>query len=115
AAAACFGIGLGVGYWQAQAEISDYNSAEAKAARSDVEATLADAKRLSDAYQQQAGAGAEERATVGEVKTLSEYREIWPTLYTEIKGALPTPKAVTDRAEGMEAAKPTKPTPPPAA
>jgi type IV pilus assembly protein PilM len=111
AAAACFVVGTALAFVGAQQQENNFDSPDARQARREVDQTLSDGKRLDQAWATVQSAGADERKKITEVKTLAEYRDVWPVLYTQIYDSIPQPKAVKERADSKDAPKPKTPAP----
>jgi type IV pilus assembly protein PilM len=116
AAAACFVVGTVISFVVAQQQQGEFESADAKGFRRDADSAIAAGKRQDQSWQGVQSAGAEDRKKMAEVKTLAEYRDVWPTLYTAIDNSIPQPEAVKERSTAKEGAgtpaKPAKPAAP---
>jgi type IV pilus assembly protein PilM len=79
AAAACFVVGTGIAYFSLTGDRSAFASKSSE--RSQISKTINDAKRRSTEWKQQVEAGGDgPKRTIAEVKSLTDYRNLWATL-----------------------------------
>jgi type IV pilus assembly protein PilM len=107
AAAALFVLGFGVGatnYW-----VQDMSYAAAQPARDKIAGIQAQAKTLDSDWNNIEGAGAPDRQRISNVKSLLNYRELWPRIIVDINSCLPqAKKEILAKQPQLAAPEPTK-------
>lgn len=104
AAAAIIVAGVGIPLAVHYTNQLKYNTDQAKAARLETERTTKLATTLANDWRGTIQeAGAPDRKLIADVKSLANYRDLWPAIYDEIRAAIPPPpltSAATTRPTG---------------
>jgi len=87
AAAAAVVVGAGIAFGVLQMEDSAFTQTEP--VRSEIDATISEAKGLADKFNAISGTGGDARAKIKEMEALTEHRQVWPALISEIDAAIP--------------------------
>ena len=90
AAAALFVLGTGIGFASLFVQRMSYESSDAKAARDDIQRIQGEASRLDGEWTRIQGAGATDRQRILNVRSLTQYRDLYTTLLKDIHGNVPT-------------------------
>src|SRR5688500_5239695 len=90
AAAALFVLGTGIGFASLFVQRMSYESSDAKSARDDIQRIQGEAARLSGEWDRIQGAGATDRQRILNVRSLTQYRDLYTTLLKDIHTSVPT-------------------------
>ena len=89
AAAAMFVAGAAIPFGIYQMERSAFAGQDS--IRTNIDSDIKRAQGQAKEYKDVESGGAEERRKIAEAKTLADNRDLWPSLYTELTGAIPAP------------------------
>lgn len=95
ATAAAFVVGAGIAFGTYQMESSAFT--EQEATRGEIDRVLSEATGLAGRWQDISNRGAEDRAKIKDMLSLSESRDVWPNLFAEVNKAVPMPPVLTTR------------------